>query len=323
MTQYHPHKDDKGQLVLIRNPSKSTEQSSWTTPSEIATVTPSGLMPTELNGVAFTSWSDAPITDEQWANVGGQHNGLFDEPIFTPTKGKFTAAGVVIEEDDGRVWVVHPSNAFGGYQATFPKGIVGHGASLQSAAIREAFEESGLQVVITGFLADSERSKSKARYYLARRVGGSPSAMGWESQATSLVPLAMLGQVLTHPNDAPLVKALQQEKRPAWRDIIKYEFGLASGRRILSTINGFRRKYGEWPSRLLMDKGMADAIKAEILTPLGWALLASKLELVRIEEGTLFAENSKKQIFEYDADHTIPPASERADVWLWGIKLDN
>ena len=50
---------------------------------------------------------------------------------------------VVILEDDGRVWVVHPSNGFGGYPATFPKGTLDPGMLLRAAAIREAYEESG------------------------------------------------------------------------------------------------------------------------------------------------------------------------------------
>jgi hypothetical protein len=74
--------------------------------------------------------------------------------------------------------------------------------------VREAFEESGLRVVLTGFLADLTRSRSRTRYYLGRRVGGCPSDMGWESQAVSLVPRAQLTDVLVNPNDAPLVAML-------------------------------------------------------------------------------------------------------------------
>lgn len=320
MTHYHPQKNDEGQSILLKSPTKATEASTWTSPTEMATFTPGGPVPGELNGIPFASWTAAPSTNDDWAKVDGQHHGLFDEPIFKPKSGKRIAAGVVIEETDGRVWVIHPSNAFGGYEATFPKGTVGNELPLQATAIREAYEESGLQVAITGFFADSERSQSKTRYYFARRVGGTPSDMGWESQGASLVPLDLLGGILTHKNDGPLVQALQQEKRPARRHIIKYEFGLTSGQRILSTINGFRRRTGEWPTRLLIDRGTANAIKDEILTPLGWKMLESKLKIELIEAGTLFAEKDGNR-FEYDADHTVPPDNERADVWIWNNKI--
>jgi len=165
-------------------------------------------MPTEINGLPFISWANAPTTDLEWKSVQGQMTDLV-EPIFQVGSGKHAAAGVVVQEADGRVWIVHPSNGFGGYTATFPKGRVdAAGLPLQAVAIREALEESGLQVQITGFLADSQRTMTTTRYYLARRDGGNPADMGWESQAVSLVPRAALASFLTNSKDAPLLKAL-------------------------------------------------------------------------------------------------------------------
>jgi len=53
----------------------------------------------------------------------------------------------------------------------------------QANAIRETYEEAGLKVEITGFLADSSRSLTYTRYYMARRVDGTPADMGWERLA--------------------------------------------------------------------------------------------------------------------------------------------
>jgi 8-oxo-dGTP pyrophosphatase MutT (NUDIX family) len=319
----HPKKDDTGCLVTIKKPSLPSSLDSWQNSTDFACVTPGSRVPAELNGIPFRPWTDVPTNDTMWAKVDGQHGGLFNEPVFVATPGKRTAAGVVIEEPDGRVWVVHPTNAFGGYQATFPKGRLEPDGTLQGTAIKEAFEESGLQVAITGFLADSERSQTKTRYYLGRRVGGSPADMGWETQGVSLVPLAMLGDVLNHPNDAPLVKALQQEQRPARRDIIKYQFGLTSGFRILATINGFHRKHGVWPCRLLMDKGMANAIANDVLTPLGWQMMSSKLEIVTVDEGTVIAEGKHGEKCDYNNDpcEPVPTTGPRADEWIWGFAV--
>ncbi len=204
---FHPKQDDDGRPVGIALPHSPTPLGNWTDPLHIATVVPGGVMPASLNGIAFRPWREAPVDAAGWSAVEGQE-GPFEEPAFEPLPGKRVAAGVVIEESDGRVWVVHPSNAFGGYPATFPKGTRDPGMSLRATAIREAWEESGLRVVLTAFLADLVRSRSKTRYYLGRRVGGCPADMGWESQAVSLAPRARLSEVLVNPNDAPLVALL-------------------------------------------------------------------------------------------------------------------
>jgi len=202
----HPKKNEYGQPVSLSAPSAPTAPGSWLDPLQTATVVPGGALPASLNGIAFQP-CEAPVDDAGWSAAAGDEP-LFDEPGFEPAPGKRVAAGVVIEEPDGRVWVVHPSNAFGGYPATFPKGTRDPGMSLRATAIREAWEESGLRVVLTGFLADLVRSQSKTRYYRARRVGGCPADMGWESQAVSLVPRTQLGELLANPNDAPLVALL-------------------------------------------------------------------------------------------------------------------
>jgi 8-oxo-dGTP pyrophosphatase MutT (NUDIX family) len=208
-TPIHPKRDEHGRQVAIASPTTPTPVASWGDPALVATVIPGGPLPPELNGITFSPWRAAPQDDIAWSAVAGQEDVDIDEPEFVPAPGKRVAAGVVVAEDDGRVWVVHPSNGFGGYPATFPKGSKDPGVPLRATAIREAWEESGLRVVLTGFLADLTRSRSRTRYYLGRRVGGCPSDMGWESQAVSLLPRAYLDRVLVNPNDAPLVAWLQ------------------------------------------------------------------------------------------------------------------
>src|SRR5690606_2309433 len=101
-----------------------------------------------------------------------------------------------------------PSNAFAGYQATFPKGTLESGVSAQASALIEVFEETGLQVQLQRHLIDVPRSLSYTRYYVAQRVGGSPADMGWESQAVLLVPVSQLARHLNSPYDAPVINAL-------------------------------------------------------------------------------------------------------------------
>lgn len=139
----HPRPDDAGKPVAIKYPSTPTVIEAWADPAAIATVVPDGQVPAELNGVALTPWADYPRTAEGWGYLDGIDEDLDEPPM--DASGKKPAAGAVIIEPDGRVWVVHPTNQFGGYQATLPKGRVDAGQNLQAAAIRECWEEAGLR----------------------------------------------------------------------------------------------------------------------------------------------------------------------------------
>ena len=203
---YRPKFDDHGRKVTIVSPSNPSPLSNWAEAGQVATVTPGGEMPNIVNGLVIARWQDVPTDTEDWESLAARHP--IDEPPFFPTAHKKHAAGVVVEESDGRVWLVSPTNRYGGYANTFPKGTCDVGMSRQATAIKEAFEESGLKVELTGYLADSDRSLSFTRYYRARRVGGNPADMGWESQAVHLVPKNRLVKFLTHHNDLPLLDVL-------------------------------------------------------------------------------------------------------------------
>lgn len=216
---FHPQMDDNGDDVPIYTLSKATPLAAFDDPEAIATVLPGGEAPASLHGVAFSPWDDAPDSIEGWAHVDGQIK--LDEPPLQAPSGHKIGAGVIVQEPDGRFWVVHPTNQFGGYAATFPKGTVEDGLSLQASAIKEAFEECGLKVAIMGHLMDVKRTTSTARYYLAKRVGGTPVDAGWESQAVSLVPRQRLYDALNRSTDHGLAKRLgagdpPESKSPPW-----------------------------------------------------------------------------------------------------------
>lgn len=209
MKDYHPRHDNHGQPVELKSPSQATTLKSWADPRQVATVTPDGPVPANLNGIAFADWVEVPTTAADWGKQLLLKASAFTEPPMPHVPGKAPASGVVILEDDGRVWVVSPSNAFGGYVNTFPKGKLEAGLSLRANAIKEAYEESGLHVALTGYLCDSHRSSSVTRYYTARRVGGNPASMGWETQAVHLIPKAKLATFVSHHNDKIILQALQ------------------------------------------------------------------------------------------------------------------
>ena len=194
---FHPELDDSGRPVKIRSPHTNSPTDHWDAADRLATIVPGA---THLDAhTMFVPNSDGSSQSMTHAD--------FDEPPVDNPSGKPLSAGVIIHEDDGRVWVAHPTNQFGGYSATFPKGRVESGLTMQQTAIKEAEEETGLRVKLIGHAADVERSTTFSRYYHAKRIGGHPKNMGWESQAVSLVPKDQLSSIVDHPNDSALVAA--------------------------------------------------------------------------------------------------------------------
>lgn len=211
---HHPKLDHHGKKVTIHSPSKASDMAAWDDPKASATVLPGGKLPSELNGIALAPWSDAPSTKAEWRHVDGMKHDL-DEPPLALAPGKKAASGIVIEEPDGRVWLVAPTNRFGGYHASFPKGNAEADLPLQANAIKEVFEELGLKVEITGLLGDYARTTTVARLYTGKRVGGTPADMGWESQAVHLVPKADLYRYLNMHTDHAAAEAIGAGPRPA------------------------------------------------------------------------------------------------------------
>lgn len=207
----HPRRNSHGQIVRLDHPSRPTPIETWDQPSAIATMVPDGARPEILNGVRLDAWRGAPIGAAGWEDLAGPP---IDEPPFAPPPELRPAAGVVTLEPCGRVWVVSPSNRYGDYENTFPKGTVDGGTSLRATALKEAFEEAALQVTITRFLVDCPRSAGYACSYLARRTGGDPSQMGWETQAVHLVSTTLLAGFVTSPCDGPVLDALARALAP-------------------------------------------------------------------------------------------------------------
>lgn len=209
-------KDHQNYQALLRLPYTATsipetkvEKANFNNPEMLASFAPVSIATgpdgkLEFNAATFLPekipksdidlkpWTKAPTTQKEWED--GNNKDL-KEPPFDNVR----AAGVVILEDDGRVWVVAPTNGFAKMTNTFPKGqrdsddLTGQPWSPQATARKEAYEESGLRVELTGFIADykgsaDHKGRTDTRYYLAKRIGGTPADAGWESQAVHLVP---------------------------------------------------------------------------------------------------------------------------------------
>lgn len=203
----HPQKDDKGREMIIDYPSIASKPHTWSDHKKTATFTPFSETPDVLNNIKFRSWTPP---EKGWNGVSGTKPGIDEANPFVPTKGKSTGAGVIIMEPDGRIWLTEPTNNYGNYDFTFPKGTAETGLTLQENAIKEAWEETGLKVKITGLIGDVERTTSRARFYLAVRESGTPKDMGFESQSVALTPMSNALQLLDHGFDRRLIEDLQE-----------------------------------------------------------------------------------------------------------------
>jgi 8-oxo-dGTP pyrophosphatase MutT (NUDIX family) len=162
-----------------------------------------------LNGVEFQSFSPP----DDWASVEGQAE-IDEPPMFELADGMRAASGCLIQEPDGRVWLMRPKNGYGGYDQTFPKGGMEEGLSPQANAIKEAWEETGLKVRITGFAGDHEGDTGVTRFYHAVREGGDPADAGEETEGVVLAPASKLGEMVNRKRDRDIVATLSsgQEK---------------------------------------------------------------------------------------------------------------
>lgn len=71
---------------------------------------------------------------------------------------------------------------------------------------------------MTHFLGDFDRNTSRARYYLAKRVGGTPQDMGWESQSVKLLLPEQAKNLLNRTIDKKIINevlALRQMAQQA------------------------------------------------------------------------------------------------------------
>ena len=113
------------------------------------------------------------------------------------------ACGIVFSDDFKSVWLVSPTNYFGGYKWTFPKGRISKKMpSLKETALNEVLEEAGISAKIIGpAICTAAGTTTITTYFpmLALSTGGAihKITVGGktfpESQDVQLVPIKDLG----------------------------------------------------------------------------------------------------------------------------------
>lgn len=147
----------------------------------------------------------AEFTDDQIA-AGKAEFGKDGIPPLPEIYKKHQGAGLIlIDPVTGKVVFNSPTNEFGGYKNTVPKGTQEPGHDLQHTAMKEAFEETGFTSKIIGYLGDYEKTTSNNRFYVGLVTGGAPWGAHWESQAVGLADAKDLLDLLDSPADKEII----------------------------------------------------------------------------------------------------------------------
>lgn len=159
----------------------------------------------EINGIPIKH-----AEPRDWTSLPDR---IEEPPAPNLPPGMKLSAGVVCVEPDGRIWVVEPSGHFGGYEHTFAKGRIEPGHTMQQTAMKEAYEEMGLNVQLTGHLRDAEGSTTITRYYTAKRLNGDPADAHWETDKVKLATPDSLKTMLNVKRDRETLSQLMSAQK--------------------------------------------------------------------------------------------------------------
>jgi len=73
----------------------------------------------------------------------------------------------------------------------------------------------------------------------------------------------------------------------------------ASWVRVCAAIDGFRARYGRWPARVRLFPGALENIRDHVLTPQGFAVVVSVVELVADDRAPMIAEGAEGESYSY------------------------
>lgn len=267
-------------------------------PEKVVTFVPGQPLPPGLYKPvegAVQATSDAEKT--VYGKLKFEVNSELAKPMEKVT-GLKNSAGMIVLDDStqGQVWVYSPKNQFGGYKNTFPKGTLeglekSTGLGIQEQAIREVFEETGLQAKPLFHLGDYTKTTSNTRYFVGVKTGGSPTMMGWEAEAVKLVPIDKLDDLLNVAVDKKIAKDFIEQYNQALK--------LGEG----NAVKGFEILVNEEKSKVAL-QNLVDNASGDLLT--AWL---DKAKAINVNNMT-WAQ--KYELAKAEMDYT---AKKAIDLW--------
>jgi 8-oxo-dGTP pyrophosphatase MutT (NUDIX family) len=133
-----------------------------------------------------------------------------------------SAGGVVLSQPapDAQVALVARRSARGELQWTLPKGTQEAGESITETALREAREETGLEVELLTELDTIDywfvwtpkqtRYHKFVHYFLMRAVGGDLALHDWEMEEARWYPMEEAAAAMAFPNERKLLERVPE-----------------------------------------------------------------------------------------------------------------
>lgn len=87
--------------------------------------------------------------------------------------------------------------------------------------------------------------------------------------------------------------------------------------RVIEALNGFRSKFGYWPSSLEMEAEAIAHVATELLTPFGFFLLQSRVQIINAHEQKVVAKGHPGDEFDYGEEGWRSDGKHEHDARAW------
>ena len=87
--------------------------------------------------------------------------------------------------------------------------------------------------------------------------------------------------------------------------------------RFIEALNGFKSKFGYWPDSLEAEDSTIANLATECLTPLGFFLLQSKVDVAVGDDGRILAKGRNGDVFDYGEEGWQTDAGHKHDARAW------